>query len=278
MQGNEPPNAPGRSNLATRLLTAVVVAPLLLVLLYLGPAWGWFALLFAASGIGAAELFRMTHPGDRIAQAVGVVLTLLVSGGIWRFEDDARALIVLGTFLPVAAILLALARLGDMSTAALRMASTVFGPMWIGLLTLLALIRRGHDEGAGWVLMTIMFAWLADTGGYFAGRFFGRRKLYEAVSPKKTVEGFFGAIGGAVLGALLAHFGYLPSVPLVDGVALAILAGVLGQLGDLGESLLKRSTGVKDSGGIVPGHGGILDRVDALFVTSSVVYAYLRLR
>ena len=92
------------------------------------------------------------------------------------------------------------------------------------------------------------------------------------------MEGFFGAIGGALSGALIAHFGYLPSIPLGDALTLGLVAGTLGQLGDLGESLLKRSTGVKDSGEIVPGHGGMLDRLDALFVTSAVVYLYTRWR
>ena len=274
-----PAEPKGPSNLLTRFLTAVVVAPLLLVLLFLGPAWGWYALLFVASGIGAWELFRMTHPDDRVAQAAGIALTLAWSAVSWTWEGDPRAILAMVTALPVASILLALWRLGDVRTAALRMTATTFGPVWIGQLTALALLRRDAGaDGPGWVLMAMMFAWLADTGGYFAGRFFGKRKLYEAVSPKKTVEGFAGALGGAVLGALLAHFWYLPAVPLVDAVILALVAGTLGQLGDLGESLLKRSVGVKDSGGIVPGHGGILDRVDALFLTSAVVWAYVRLR
>jgi phosphatidate cytidylyltransferase len=122
--------------------------------------------------------------------------------------------------------------------------------------------------------MTLMFAWFSDTGGYFAGRFLGKHKLYEAVSPKKTVEGALGGLAGSVIGALLAHFWYLPSIPLVHAIVLALLAGALGQAGDLGESLVKRSTGVKDSGQIVPGHGGVLDRVDALLLTSAVVYLY----
>jgi phosphatidate cytidylyltransferase len=119
-----------------------------------------------------------------------------------------------------------------------------------------------------------MLAWFGDTGGYFAGRFLGKHKLYPAVSPKKTVEGSLGGLAGSVVGALWASFGYLPSLPVAHAVPLAIVAGALGQAGDLGESLIKRSTGVKDSGQIVPGHGGILDRVDALIVTSSVVFLY----
>jgi phosphatidate cytidylyltransferase len=151
------------------------------------------------------------------------------------------------------------------------------GPLFVGLpLTTLALLRRDQGDGAGpgFVVMAIMFAWFGDTGGYFAGRFLGKHKLYEAVSPKKTVEGAIGGLAGSILGAVLAHFWFLPSLPLEHGVPLAIVAGALGQAGDLGESVLKRSTGVKDSGAIVPGHGGILDRVDALLVTSTVTYLY----
>src|SRR6185295_17439641 len=181
--------------------------------------------------------------------------------------------------LPLLSILFALFRLGEIRTAAARMAATTFGPLWLALLIFLALLReRQGEQGPGFVLMTIMFAWLADSSGYFAGRYFGRHKLYEAVSPKKTVEGLAGALLGAMLAALLAHFWYLPSIPLAHALGLAMVGGLLGQLGDLGESLLKRSTGVKDSGEIVPGHGGMLDRLDALFVTSAVVYLYTRWR
>ncbi len=133
-------------------------------------------------------------------------------------------------------------------------------------------------SGPHYVVMTLTFAWFGDTGGYFAGRFLGKTKLYEAVSPKKTREGFFGSLGGSVLGAVVAHFWYLPSIPLEHAVPLAIVAGSLGQMGDLVESLLKRSTGIKDSGWIVPGHGGILDRIDALLIVAPLVYLYTAFR
>jgi phosphatidate cytidylyltransferase len=268
-----------RSNLATRLLTAGIVAPLILALMYLGPVWGFSVFIFVATGLGAREFFLMTHPEDAFARAVGVVLTLSVSAVLFLIRADPRALLTVMAGLPLVSLFLALVRLGDVRTAAARAAATTFGPLWVSLLTLIALLREEQGaNGPGYVLMTLMFAWLADTGGYFAGRFFGRRKLYEAVSPKKTVEGFLGAIVAALCGAMLAHFWYLQAIPLLDALVLALIAGTLGQFGDLGESLLKRSTGVKDSGEIVPGHGGILDRIDALFVTSTVVYLYTRWR
>jgi phosphatidate cytidylyltransferase len=103
----------------------------------------------------------------------------------------------------------------------------------------------------------------------------GKTRLYVAVSPNKTVEGSIGGLLGALLGGLIAHFWFLPSLGLVAAVVLSLVAAALGQLGDLCESLIKRSTGVKDSGTLLPGHGGFLDRVDALVFTSATVYFYV---
>jgi phosphatidate cytidylyltransferase len=152
-----------------------------------------------------------------------------------------------------------------------------FGPFYLGGgFGALALLRRDAGaDGPSFAVLALMLSWLSDAGAYFAGRFFGKHKLYPAVSPKKTVEGALGGLGGAVAGALLAHFFYLRSLPLADALILAVVAGGLGQAGDLGESMIKRSFGVKDSGGIVPGHGGIMDRVDALLVTATVSYLYV---
>ncbi len=263
-------------NLAVRVATAAVGAPLILALLYKGPPWGFYMLVLPAALIAAWELFNMTHPGDRVSQGIGVVLTAAVSGVAYLHTSEPRPLLTALIAIPLLGPLLTLFRLGDMKTAGTRAMALGFGPLFIGMsLTLLALLRRDLGErGPGYVVVTIMFAWFADTGGYFAGRFLGKHKLYEAVSPKKTVEGAIGGLGGSVLGAVLAHFWFLPSLELAPGIILALVAGALGQAGDLGESLLKRSFGVKDSGAIVPGHGGILDRVDALMLTAAVTYLY----
>lgn len=265
------------ANLAIRLATAGVGAPLILLLLYKGPPWGFFGLVLPATLIGAWELFNMTHPGDRVSQVFGVLLAATASFGIFFGGTDARVLVTMLVAIPLMGPLVTLVRLGDMRTAGMRACAMGFGPLFVGIpLTLLALLRRdlGDGVGPGYVVLTLMFAWLGDTGGYFAGRFLGRHKLYEAVSPKKTVEGAIGGLGGSVCGAVLAHFWFLPTLSLAHAIPLALVAGALGQAGDLGESVLKRSTGVKDSGAIIPGHGGILDRVDALLLTSAVTYLY----
>jgi phosphatidate cytidylyltransferase len=241
------------SNLKVRLLTAAVVVPPLMWLLFRGPAWGFFLLVLAAAAIASDELFRMTHPGDPVARAVGIVTTLGTSTSLYLWGSDPRALLTLLFVVPLLGLLVPLWRLGEIPTAALRTFAGVTGPLYIGgLLTALALLRRDAGSvGPHYVFMCLTFAWLADTGGYFFGRFLGKRKLYEAVSPKKTRAGFVGALLGAEVGGLLGHIFYLV------------------------ESLLKRSTGIKDSGSIVPGHGGMLDRIDALIIVAPVVYLYV---
>jgi phosphatidate cytidylyltransferase len=283
--GNAPVKpAPAPSNLAIRVLTAIIGVPGILALLYLAPPWGFYLLVLPIALIGSSELFAMTHPKDRIAQGIGLALSAIVSLALYLEGHDPRVLITLLVSLPMLGPLITLLRLGDIQTAAMRAFAMGFGPLFVpASLTLLAILRRGHlypgaelvgTEGPGFCVMSLMFAWFGDTGGYFAGRYLGKRKLYEAVSPKKTVAGALGGLGGSVVGALMASLWYLPSVPLAHSIPLALVAGALGQAGDLGESLIKRSTGVKDSGAIVPGHGGILDRVDALICTTVVVYLY----
>jgi phosphatidate cytidylyltransferase len=265
------------SNLATRFMTAGIGGPLILALLFLGPPWGWLLFILAATAVGAFELFGMTHPGDRVAQFLGVALTLGVILVLWFYGSSAKVLLTMVLLVPFLSVLLTLWRLGDIKTGALRIAAATFGPLYLGggLGAIVLLRRDAGADGPAFVVLTLMLAWFSDTGAYFAGRFLGKHKLYEAVSPKKTIEGAFGGLAFAVLGMLGVHFLLLPSLPLVDGLILAVVGGGLGQAGDLGESLLKRSVGVKDSGGIVPGHGGILDRVDALLVTATATYLYV---
>jgi phosphatidate cytidylyltransferase len=265
------------SNLVMRFATAAVGVPIILSLVYIAPPWAFYLLVLAAVLVGSQELFAMTHPGDRISQAVGVLVSALASATVYLGAGDPRVLLAVLVIVPVFGPLFTLGRLGSIETAALRACALGFGPLFIGApLTLLALMRVNLGAaGSGSVILAIGLAWFADTGAYFAGRFLGKHKLYEAVSPKKTVEGSVGGLVASVVWALLGCVWFLRgSLPVAHAIPLALVAGVLGQAGDLAESLLKRSTGVKDSGAVVPGHGGILDRVDALIVTSIVVYLY----
>ena len=265
------------SNLVVRFATAGVGIPIILALLYVAPPWAFYLLILAAALVGASELFAMTHPGDRVAQGVGVAVSAAASAAVYLAPGDARVLVTVLVCVPLFGPLFTLARLGNIETAAMRACAMGFGPLFVVVpLTLLGVMRKLlGDVGSNEVLLCLGLAWLGDTGGYFAGRFLGKRKLYEAVSPKKTIAGSLGGLAGSVVWALVGSLWFLRgSLPWTHAVPLALVAGALGQAGDLAESLLKRSTGVKDSGAIVPGHGGILDRVDALILTSTVVFLY----
>ena len=282
-------------NLAQRVLVAVVAVPILLVLLHMErpePVW---ALIFAASLIAMHEFFTMTLPAEDRRPA-------LVMGGIaclafyWL---DPVTLMFYAEHLPRAArgfargggtIALILAvvvpglfylfKFRDIPSVAGRLTATVMGIVYAGFLaTFLAklkLIDPAKQQDT--VLIVLLVAWLADTGGYFAGRFIGGAKLYEAVSPKKTWAGAFGGIAGSILGVTILKLTTAEWLTWLDVALLAIPGGILGQLGDLAESLIKRSVGVKDSGALLPGHGGILDRIDAVLFIAPYVYAYLTIR
>jgi phosphatidate cytidylyltransferase len=269
--------AAAASNLVLRFATAVVGVPVILALIYVAPPWAFYVFILTVALVGSHELFTMTHPGDRTSQAIGVLVSAAASLAVYFFHDDTRVLVTLLVAVPLFGPLFTLVRLGKVETAALRACAMGFGPLFVMVpLTLLGTMRATFGAaGSGLVVLSLGLAWFADTGAYFAGRFLGRHKLYEAVSPKKTVEGAVGGLVASVVWALLGVLWFARgSLPVAHAIPLALVAGVLGQAGDLAESLLKRSTGVKDSGAIVPGHGGVLDRVDAVIVTSTVVYLY----
>ena len=156
-----------------------------------------------------------------------------------------------------------------------------FGWLCLGLLYLPLLL--GHliplrmlPAGREWIFLTLMVIMGCDSFAYFVGSKFGKRKLYPAVSPNKSVEGGLGGLFGSVLAVLIARATFLPTIGIADGILIGLLLGVAGQLGDLFESLLKRACKVKDSGNMIPGHGGILDRLDSLLFAFPLVYYIAR--
>lgn len=283
-------------NLAQRVLVAVVAVPILLVLLHMErpePVW---ALIFAASLIAMHEFFTMTLPAEdrRAALVMGGIaclafywldpVTLMfyaehlprAARGL-AFGGGATIALILAVVVPG---LFYLFKFRDIPSVAGRLTATVMGIVYAGFLATylakLKLIDPARQQDT--VLIVLLVAWLADTGGYFAGRFIGGAKLYEAVSPKKTWAGAFGGIAGSILGVTILKLTTAEWLTWLDVALLAIPGGILGQLGDLAESLIKRSVGVKDSGALLPGHGGILDRIDAVLFIAPYVYAYLTIR
>jgi phosphatidate cytidylyltransferase len=263
-----------RSNLALRLLTAAVTVPLILYSLFAGPPWLFPGLTALVCALGTLELFAMVAPEHLMLRLWGLGATLLVfaqTSSVLPASWTVPVLVAVTT----SGLLMTLARAAPVETAGLRSGWALAGPLYLGgLFGTIALLFK-HPQGGEWVVLAMLYAFWSDTAGYFVGRSFGKHRLYPVVSPKKTVEGSIGGLGGALLGGLIAHFWFLPELPLFNAIVLSLVAAAAGQAGDLCESLLKRSVGVKDSGTLLPGHGGILDRVDALLFSSAVVFLYV---
>lgn len=259
-------------NLALRFVTVAPLVPLLILAITWSRPEAVWGIVFAATLVALYEFFSitMTEPGDRaFGIGTGALFALLAYWG----GANAVLLVPAAVILPA---LYFLFRFRDLQTVMARTGVTVFGIVYAGLLlTYLALLKRDAPNGTAWVLLTLMTAWFGDTGAYFAGRFLGKTKLYPAISPGKTRAGALGGLGGSFLGAVLANLWFFPELGWTHGAIMTIAGGALGQSGDLVESMLKRSYGVKDSGKILPGHGGILDRVDAVLFIAPFFYCYV---
>lgn len=262
----------------TRLLAAAVMAPIAIAAVLFLPT-PWMVALGAALFLaGLWEWFNLAEIDDTLARTMLLVANLLLMVAIvWASPSDAGGSLVLFKVAVVVGVLwwlLAMLWLmhydfaSDHDTHArvfkLAAATLSVVPAWCAL----ALI---HRDGHGWLLVALAIVWAADTGAYFSGRAFGRRKLAPRISPNKTVEGLAGgmlaAVAVAVAGAALLGTGasMLPLVALV-----AFLTVLFSVVGDLFESLLKRHVGAKDSGNLIPGHGGLLDRLDSVLAALPV--------
>jgi phosphatidate cytidylyltransferase len=271
------PLDPGnRHNLAERAISAVVLLPLAIWLTWLG-GWPFAALVAVAAGLCAVELLLM-FGRLRLAEWYGVA----IAGGIPLLAALHRGQNLLPDWSVLALALATLGLLGlllfthdDQAEVPARAGRVTLAWLYCGLLasTLVGLRVQG---GTPWVVLAFVVTWANDTVAYFAGMLFGKHKLYEKVSPKKTWEGFAGGAAGSVLGALVIRSTMLPELPVPMAVLLGAGASVLGPMGDFTESLLKRAAGVKDSGKLIPGHGGLLDRIDALLFVVPWVYLFVR--
>ncbi len=153
----------------------------------------------------------------------------------------------------------------------------MFGLLYLGFLPLFFVLIRDSANGMHWTLVFLFVVWAGDTGAYFAGKSFGRRKLYPAISPKKTVEGAIGGLLSGLVVAILYKVLLFRSMSWGAVVTVSLLVGVVAQIGDLCESYLKRAFDTKDSGSILPGHGGFLDRFDGVVFSLPVMYGCIRI-
>jgi len=262
-------------SLAQRVLTAVVVIPLVMLVVWFGGWWAFVAValitivsLFEVERMLTAEGFRPLI-GLSFLLAFAFLLGAMFPSWHVRLLEGGLSAIIIATF-----VWLLLRR--DQRGAIADWALTITVPVYIGWPLSFLLLLRGSQPGlvpgTWWLLVLLLTVWGFDTAAFFTGRYFGRHKLLAAVSPSKTWEGVAGGLALAIIAAVAVTRPI--GVPWYHAIAIGLLTGIAGQLGDLAESLLKRQTHVKDSGTIMPGHGGILDRVDSILFAVLVVYFY----
>jgi len=264
-----------------RILTALILAPLVLVLVFLGPMWLITLVVAGVAMLAAWEFLALTeHRGAKPPKVLTLGTIGLLFAGNYQWPDETLTLF--GLFCVV--LLLYCTFRSPVDRALADATGSVFALFYLGLTLIPIPMLREQSNGPSLLAFLFLTVWAGDTVAMYAGRAFGERKLAPNLSPNKTWAGAVGSIVGAVAvaGILLALSSYLAqwnSVKLSFAdeawwywLVLAVVVNVAAQAGDLAESALKRSAGVKDSGTLLPGHGGILDRIDALLIAAPVLW------
>ena len=263
--------------LRTRLATAAIALPGIWLLVWKLPQDLFAGFLGTITALGLYEYFAMALPEHRSERIAGVLWGMVVAAGVVSGRPGAWGAAI--AFSVITGFAFTLLRHEDLAASVHRLGLTVLGVLYVGFFVPhIVLTRQAYGaDGWRWALFGVYVAMGSDTGGYFAGRAWGRTKLMPAVSPSKTVEGALGAVWGAMAIALFCRWAFFPSVRFSEAICLGGVVSILAQFGDLAESALKRAFGAKDSGWIIPGHGGILDRLDSLLFPFVFVYYYAAL-
>jgi phosphatidate cytidylyltransferase len=258
-----------------RWLTAGIAIPILIYLIGFGPRWLFYLLLFVVSCICLHEFFLLTFPKlPRIPRGFAFLLCFFFPALFSRGAVPLAFAILCFTVMAVLGFYL-FSEPGRRKEVFEGAAAVTVGFLYAGLpLALLVLVDRA-PKGNVWIFFLLAIIFLGDTAALYCGRLMGKHKLYGAVSPGKTWEGAVGGFitsvaAGVVFSKVFDLHGSVWAIAAVSG-----LMAVAGQVGDLAESMIKRNCGVKDSGTILPGHGGFLDRVDALLFAIPILYAFV---
>lgn len=256
-----------------RWITGIVAVPLI-ILLVLGPRYV-FSMFIAILIVGAVYEYNsmVFKKGFFTEKVEGVAIGVLIP--LSAFLGGLQLMFAVVTFSFITVFLVFLYRLQGSDFDLMAPIKVVFGFMYIPLTISYIIATRSLDNGTMWVFILIVIAFSSDISAFYTGRTWGKRELMPAVSAGKTVEGAIGSIVGSILGCLLFKILFFKELPIFHTIVIASMGNILGQLGDLCESAIKRVSSVKDSGSLLPGHGGILDRLDSFTFIIPFVYYYI---
>ena len=255
-----------------RVLSGLVFLPIVFAIIFWTPPFGFSLLTATACIIGYCEFFQLaSNIGIHGFYKTGMIMSFLLCLGFYFDPDFVLPIICLSILVTSLNWLFAEK---NISVATDQIAYTLFGIIFVGVLLGHLILIRNLEAGKTLIIFNIAIVWGGDTAAYYGGRIFGKRPLAFLVSPKKTVEGSIFGIMGSLLVGLIANLVFAIEIPLNHCLIIALFCGMIGQFGDLTESMIKRNAKVKDSGYIIPGHGGILDRLDGLIFGGPFFYYY----
>ncbi len=252
----------------SRLLTAAVAVPVLLIIILEGPSWLFLAIALIFALVGFWELSRLANGlGSPLLTmgyvAVGLLMTSFYSERLPFLHASLAALLLIGSSV-------VMNRRPDREALIATM-GTVFTTFYLGALlgSLVGLRMVGPDpNGRRWVVFLMTVVFIGDAGAYYVGKSIGKHPLAPRLSPKKTMEGLAGDVVFAVVAATILNELWFPGLSWIAVAGLGVVLSLIGVVGDLFESFLKRSANVKDTSSLIPGHGGVLDRVDSILFTA----------
>jgi phosphatidate cytidylyltransferase len=253
-----------------KIWTAIIFVPPIIFLIAIGPPIILTLLVLLATFFGLREFYNLTLPHSRsiekwVGTGLGLLLPIIIQGNIKMVFP----------FFVLLLLLLSILFMGiseNFSSTISHMGIMFFGIFYIGFLLSHIFLIRNMVNGKQWVFFLILTVWAGDVSALLSGFLFGRHKLYPKISPNKTCEGLVGGVVGSVMVALAFALLFIPQLEIGLCILLAIGLGVLGQLGDFTESMLKRGAQVKDSGSLIPGHGGMLDRLDSFLFSAPFLH------
>ncbi len=257
-----------------RVLSAVLLLPPFFLLVQVGPPWLFHVVTAGIILLSAWEFGRLCLAGSDIG------FTVLTAAGALCWLAGVLGVVPLTAVLPLFVIigmLRAFTGAENLSAATQRVAWMVFGVAYVGALPSCWSLLRVLPDGRGLVLFVALTIWASDTGAFYVGSRWGRRPLAPRISPKKSIEGVLGGLFGGMLVALAGTGWLWPHISVATALWVSPVLIVAGIAGDLSESALKRGAGLKDSGVLIPGHGGILDRLDSLMFAGPILYGLARL-
>ena len=249
-----------------KIWTGFMIAPVLIILIVWGPPFTLSFMVLVATFLGLREFYKLALPRSKkterfIGIGLGLILNLLLACG--HLDRTPFFLVLILLIL----LVLFMGTSENLAMTVTHVGLSLSGILYIGFLLSYVSLIRNLPDGKAWAMFLIITVWAGDIFAFSGGSLFGRHKLYPKISPNKSYEGLIGGIIGSIVLAMAFTLLFLPQVDKWVCILLAIGIGIFGQIGDFSESMLKRSARVKDSGGLIPGHGGMLDRIDSfLFI------------